>query len=170
VTIRAVFDTSAMLGYANLDQAIPVGEFILMVDEENEAIDDPDDLEAFAEIGQIGIPASAFVAAYAQSDALGRNLLADLAADLALAEELGDPERSAFVFLPLATVGDVLEASELECRWPGQGEAIHHAMRLNAELATFEPPKPLPAGIGVTDLGRQMTAGGQDSSGKTTPI
>jgi len=153
MTVRAILDTSAVIAYASVDRAIPVAEFVQSVMEENEAIGaDPDDLEAFAEISQVGIPTSTFLAAYAYTDSFGRNLLSDLAADLALAEELNDIERSTFVLLPLATVGAVLEASELERRWPGRGEAIHHAMRLNAELATFDPPKtPLPR-LGFTDL------------------
>ncbi|MEV6967666.1 hypothetical protein AB0M47_21425 [Hamadaea sp. NPDC051192] len=153
MTVRAVLDTSAMLAYASVDQAIPVSEFVRSVMEENEAIgEDPDDVEAWAEISQVGIPTSTFIAAYAQSDAFGRNLLADLASDLAVAEELADTERSTFVFLPMAGVADILEASELERQWPGRGEAIHHALRLNAELATFDPPKkPVPR-LQLTDL------------------
>jgi hypothetical protein len=153
MTVRAVLDTSAMLAYAGLNEAMPVAEFVQSVMEENEAIgDDPDDLVAFTGISQVGIPASAFVTAYVQTDSFGRNLLADLASDMALAEELEDTERSTFVFLPLARVGDIMEAGELERQWPGQGEAIHHALRLNAELATFEPPKkPIPR-LQLTDL------------------
>jgi len=153
MTVRAVFDASAMLGYANLDQAMPVGELIMMVNEENQAIgDDPDDTEAYAGVSQIGIPTSAFVTAYGQTDSLGRSILADLAADLATAEELGDTERSTFVFLPLVTVGDVLEAAELEHRCWSQGDAMHHALRHDAVLATFAPPKAPPPGLSVADL------------------
>lgn len=153
MTVRAVLDTSAVLGYASVHETMPVSELVRMIGEENEAIgDEPDDPEASARISQVGIPTSAFVAAFTQTDAFGRDLLRDLAADMALAEELGDPARSTFVFLPLTTVGDVLEAGELEQNWPGQGEALHHATRHNAVLATFRPPKSPPAGVRLADL------------------
>jgi len=153
MTVRAVLDTSAVLAYASVDQALPVAELIQLVGEENLAIgDDPDDVDSFTRISQVGIPASTFLAAYTQTDSFGRNLLADLVADLAVAEQLDDNERSTFVFLPLARVGDILGASELDRSWPGQGEAIHHAMQHNAILATFRPPKKPVPGISVADL------------------
>ncbi|NUR72976.1 MAG: hypothetical protein HOU81_19340 [Hamadaea sp.] len=153
MTIRTVLDESALLKYANLDDAAAVGEYLMLVNEENSAIgEDPDDVEAYSVITQVGVPTSAFVAAYGQTDSLGRNLLAEFVVDLALAEQLGDPERSALVLLPLSSAHDLLEAGDLETRFPGQGEAMLHAMRHNAALATFNPPKKPVPGVTIADL------------------
>lgn len=138
MSIRVVLDASALLGYVDVDRALAVGELIRMVREET--IDD-----------HVGIPATAFVAAYTTADEEGRTLLADVAADVHLAKLHKDIRQSAFVILSLSDL-DVSQVSDLETRSPGCGHALIEALRHGATLATFGP-SPEDVGVEVMDLG-----------------
>jgi hypothetical protein len=135
-----VLDVSALRAYGTVDGAMAVAELAYMIEEEH-----ADD--------QIGIPAAAYFAAFTEGDDDCRTELSRLAADVALAtDERGDADQSSFAILPLQR-DNLTDAAELERRLPGQGHAIVEALRHNAKLATFAPPKQRLRGVEVIDLG-----------------
>jgi hypothetical protein len=138
MTVRVVLDVSALLGYADVDRALAVGELVRLVREDGIA-------------DHVAIPASAFVTAHARADEHGRSLLAGLVTDVQLALARQDPTQSAFTILPLDT-DDLLAVSQTETAWPGQGHAVVEAIRHDALLATFGPA-PDAEGLTVIDLG-----------------
>jgi hypothetical protein len=143
VTVRLILDVSALLGYANTDTALAVGELIREVRDT-----DPND--------HIGIPASALLTAYATTDDAGRASLSNIAADVELARSRQDPGQSAFLVLPLTST-EVMESADLEVNWPGRGHAIVEALRHNAVLATFQPCQDASPRLDMVDLGAGWT-------------
>jgi len=102
-----------LIAYTDADRAMPVGEFVQQIEEDED---------------HVGIPVSAFIRAYAQvrdhDDA--RSTLISLAADAAFARKHEDLRHSVFVMLPL-TESDAVEVGEHDARWPGRGQVIREA-------------------------------------------
>lgn len=139
MSIRLVLDVSALHGYANADTALAVGEIIREIREGGGH-------------DQVGIPASAYLAAYTATTDAGRALLANLVADVELARLRQDPHQSIFAILPL-TSADMTDTGDLELSWPGRGQAIIEALRHDAILATFQPCEEASPRLDIVDLG-----------------
>lgn len=140
MTVRLVLDVSALHSYGTVDGAMAIGELAYMIEE-----DQPED--------QIGIPAAAFLGAYASGNDHLRTELSRLIADVWLAVgERADPAQSTFTILPL-DLDNLSDVGDLERDLPGQGQAIVEAIRHGATLVTAHPPqRPLP-GVDVIGLG-----------------
>lgn len=146
MTVRVVFDVSALLGYSDFDTGLAVGELIREIRE-----GEPTD--------QVGIPASAFLTAYISMDESGRTLLANIAADVELARMRQDPFQSVFSLLPV-TRENVTDIGNLEVQWPGRGQAISEALHHDAILATFEPCHDASPRLDIVDLSASWTGDG----------
>jgi hypothetical protein len=143
VSVRVVLDASALLGYAEFDRALAVGELVRLVREDS--IDD-----------HVGVPAAAFLAAYRATGDDGRAMLSAIVTDAELAALRQDPRQSAFALLALPET-DLVHVGALEVAWPGRGHALAEAQRHGATLATFEPCAV--DGVAVIDLGASWDDG-----------
>ena len=137
MSVRVVLDVSALQGYAEIDRALAVGELVRLVREDS--IDD-----------HVGVPAAAFLAAFATTGADGRELLSAIVTDAELAMLRQDARQTAFALLALPEA-DLLHVGTVEVAWPGRGHAVAEAQRHRAVLATFEPCAV--DGLTVIDLG-----------------
>jgi hypothetical protein len=125
VSVRVVLDVSALRAYAEVDRALAVGELVRLVREDS--VED-----------HVGVPAAAFLAAFAATSEDGRASLSAIVTDAELATQRQDPRQSAFALLALPE-SDLSHVGALEVAWPGRGHAVAEAQRHGAVLATFEP-------------------------------
>ncbi|HEY2948666.1 MAG TPA: hypothetical protein VGJ53_09745 [Micromonosporaceae bacterium] len=115
--VQVVFDTSALLAYARLED-VAVGELVATVEEDADSTDS----------ALIGIPAACVLAAYSKLARDDRARLAHFAVGA----------RGITVILPLLG-GDTLAVAELETELgePGLGHAVTEVRKHAAWLATY---------------------------------